>query len=231
MPPFRRIPFFYCSNENLNAMTEGLSVNSDDRVLAIGGSGDQAFALLEYAESVNIADTNLRQLDYIRKRITHLENGDYESFLKLDDPNVEIGLKDEEMTRLVKENRRNYFRKEGRLDIVREKVDKITIHEPDNILRIALNTPDTVSKLYCSDISLISFVDLPTKSLKKDFKRVVFVGGLIYFANDKTAFGTRLINDFGFEDIIKEKKLTGLANHYEIKNGGFWKPAVYKRVS
>lgn len=69
------------TNENLEAIVLALEPTDTDKILAVGGSGDQAFALLEHAGEVHCVDNKTVQINYIAERAEHLKNGDYEKFL------------------------------------------------------------------------------------------------------------------------------------------------------
>ena len=77
---------FACSNENPAAIIAGLDVHSEDHVLTVGGSGDQAFALLERAGAVIVTDNNPAQIAFIRQRASSLlENNNALFFANLRD--------------------------------------------------------------------------------------------------------------------------------------------------
>ena len=44
---------YSCTNEDLKGIMAGLDLSPTDRVLTVAGSGDQAFAFLEFARQVN----------------------------------------------------------------------------------------------------------------------------------------------------------------------------------
>jgi len=46
------------TNESLDAIVLALQPNKNDKILAVGGSGDQAFSLLEKAGEVCCVDNN-----------------------------------------------------------------------------------------------------------------------------------------------------------------------------
>jgi len=69
-----------CTNESLAAIVNGLDVNETDDILAICGSGDQAFALLEKAHSVTAVDIYKNQVDYARYRKRCLKEEKYAFF-------------------------------------------------------------------------------------------------------------------------------------------------------
>jgi len=58
---------YYFTNESLEAIITGLEPNSEDNVLTICGSGDQAFALLEFGCQVIAIDENPQQICYAKK--------------------------------------------------------------------------------------------------------------------------------------------------------------------
>ena len=70
------------TNEDLPSVVRGLDVGPEDYILVIGGSGDQAFALLEYAERVLAVDIEQYQVTRMQKQAKSLEIGDYETFLR-----------------------------------------------------------------------------------------------------------------------------------------------------
>ena len=96
------------TNESPDAIIKGLDLNLDDEVLAIAGSGDQAFAMLGLCRKVNVFDSNLTQLKYVRRRKRAIEEGDLESFLeyhmKLEDRTLANFFRDENRFRRIKEN-------------------------------------------------------------------------------------------------------------------------------
>ena len=47
------------TNESLEGVVAGLDVKPKDRIIAVGGCGDQAFALLENVGKVIVVDSNL----------------------------------------------------------------------------------------------------------------------------------------------------------------------------
>ena len=60
------------TNEDLTAIVKGLDVNPADYILAVGGSGDQAFALLENAKRVLAVDAEDQQVCHMRQLMEHL---------------------------------------------------------------------------------------------------------------------------------------------------------------
>ncbi|MFA5888515.1 MAG: hypothetical protein WC852_07440 [Candidatus Nanoarchaeia archaeon] len=71
---------YYCTNENLAAIVNSMDVNEADDIIAICGSGDQAFAMLEKANSVVAVDNHKPQVEYAISRAEALRAGDYDGF-------------------------------------------------------------------------------------------------------------------------------------------------------
>src|SRR3989344_4560886 len=68
------------TNETVQAIGAGLEPRDGDRILAIAGSGDQAFALLSFGAQVYAVDNVVEQVDYVKRRIDSLKKGDFSSF-------------------------------------------------------------------------------------------------------------------------------------------------------
>lgn len=71
---------FARTNEDLPSIVRGMDVRPLDYILAVGGSGDQAFALLEYAQRVKAVDLEHYQVHHIREQAKSITEGDCESF-------------------------------------------------------------------------------------------------------------------------------------------------------
>jgi len=107
---------FSATNESLPAIIEGLRLSSEDQVLAICGSGDQAFAMIEMSGSVTAVDINISQMHYAQKRARALQLGDIDQFLR---PSETRRFVDQESA--IKE-RNTYFLNPKRLDSIRQKL-------------------------------------------------------------------------------------------------------------
>ncbi|HII16015.1 MAG TPA: hypothetical protein HA362_06915 [Nanoarchaeota archaeon] len=73
---------YRCTNESPGAIAMGLCVKKGDRILSVLGSGDQAFALLEYADYVKAVEVGMLQAQYALERKEALKRGDAETFLR-----------------------------------------------------------------------------------------------------------------------------------------------------
>ena len=77
--------FYTHTNENLDAIVEGLSICPEDKVLAVLGSGDQAFAMVERGALVHAVDLNFAQVLFAQKRINFIRDRKYDAFLNVSD--------------------------------------------------------------------------------------------------------------------------------------------------
>jgi len=106
-------PAHLATNESLNAIVAGMVPEEGDRIAAVGGSGDQAFALLEYADLVRIGDRSEKQIDFIKARVEALRRGDVSTFL-----GFKHLLYNSDCEGYIK-SRNRYFVQSGRLERIR----------------------------------------------------------------------------------------------------------------
>jgi len=69
------------TNECLSAIYSGMKIKKDQKILAIGGSGDFPFMCVEKGAIVRAIDNSKFQIDIIHKRINYLISSDLKSFL------------------------------------------------------------------------------------------------------------------------------------------------------
>ncbi|MEK6913845.1 MAG: hypothetical protein AABW47_04220 [Nanoarchaeota archaeon] len=69
------------TNESLEAIIKGLNPQSKDSILAICGSGDQAFAIIEKTNKITVVDNRACEIQYFLKRKSLLESEEFEKFL------------------------------------------------------------------------------------------------------------------------------------------------------
>ena len=118
------------TNEALDAILSGLNINENDVVLAVGGSGDQGFAMLEYAKQVKLCDINHGGFGLL--------DGAYFGFQKPERAKLELG-------------RRNiYLKEDGRLGKIRGRLDNLIV-EPCDIFEAAFRGYG-YTKLYLSNV-------------------------------------------------------------------------------
>ncbi len=111
------------TNEGLLGIIEGLKPTKNDNILSICGSGDQAFALLEYARTVLAVDISLPQLAYTRKRMEYLKERKFDDFLYPPGHKSVFADKKEKHDLIA---RAQYFTPE-RLERIAQNLDRLTL--------------------------------------------------------------------------------------------------------
>lgn len=188
-----KTPRYTCTNENLKEIIRGLRISSSDTILAIGGSGDQAFAmLLDSPKKIVVVDSAEEQVDHIKKQMERMHKELYWDFLR---------------SRLGgKFNQKEPDKFEYNQPLNRQEVDSynpgfFTIRKLRNIrpklgrIEIALKTidealvPGVFNKIYLSNAIFYGqmYEDGLTTLLavKKSLPR----GGLIYCTNGGSVYG------------------------------------------
>lgn len=134
------------TNECLDAIIAGLDVKPRDRILAVGGSGDQAFALLEHVNKVTAVDIRESQLELIKLRAQALREGQIAPFFYVGIESHREGDND------MVSARNQYFNTE-RLERISEKLEALEIIGPEGILEVAERLPkNTFNKMYLSNV-------------------------------------------------------------------------------
>ncbi len=75
---------YLVTNECLEAIISGMNLRQEDSALAICGSGDQAFAMLEKVKRILVVDDKVWQVQYFLRRKSFLESGKLGKFLKVE---------------------------------------------------------------------------------------------------------------------------------------------------
>jgi SAM-dependent methyltransferase len=145
------------TNESLNAVLAAFRVHGagviDKRknVLAVCGSGDIPFALLEFARQVVVVDNNPAQIDYARKRADYLLKGDYAHFVE---PQSE-GVYDGEKYCPFLPNkglRDRYFQDRETIDRIKARLEGLVFCEPQDVFTFLENRNQTFSAIYLSNV-------------------------------------------------------------------------------
>lgn len=105
------------TNEYLDAIICGLNLNSNNSVLAICGSGDQAFAMLEKTNNLHVVDMREKQIEYFLYRKSLIERGEFGEFLIVSEEEM-----DKEDKNFV--NARNKYLTIKRLTKIRSNLEK-----------------------------------------------------------------------------------------------------------
>jgi len=225
------------TNESLDSVVQGLDVNSEDRILAVGGSGDQAFALLEKAGSVTVVDRNPAQIWYVRQRAELINHRDYEMFLALIRGRIP----------------QEYFRRDGILEKLKERIDSLDILEPCDILEVDI-TEGRFTKVYLSNSIGYDEQEIAPE-VRDSLRRMANnlpINGLIYSAwsLDET-FGIKQpslkavvrnwLSALHQQDskenddnlpvgINRDEELTKIAGQYEGKHSDYSSATVYRMI-
>ncbi len=216
------------TNENLTATVQGLDLNSKDSVLAVGGSGDQAFAILEFARRVIAIDTETAQLEFMKKRFEALKEGDYERFLQEETNSIMdcLDYRRKEQAETYKASRRKYFLENERLGKIRDKIGSITFEYGD-ILKIARTRRD-FSKIYLSNT--LGWDNLPYEDWEPDtieILREISINlrknGLIYISNFHKKNDTKFPNELKIDEDLTKKV-------QELEKDSWCHPCVLRKV-
>ena len=218
-------PRYSITNESLSAIMEGLQIQQGDRVLAVCGSGDQAFAMLELADRVVAFDCREEQVEFALYKLKLLERGEFEEFRAIDD--IRLRAK----TRFT---RRDYFTTE-RLERIREHAGRLET-EVANLYSLPLRFLglNAYTKLYLSNAwahsaGVENFEVEDNDFLAATLNRVLrslCIGGLLYVT--ETRLFTLRITKFPLS-LHEELSETAL---YREREGSIWiwNPAVYVKT-
>ena len=222
IPPIR----YTFTNENLAAIMEGLDVTEGDRILAVGGSGDQAFAMLEVADRVGVIDTNPTQLEFIYRRAVLLAANDYDGFLR----STEEGMCDDvfDWSHIGGRPNEEYFLEPERLRRIRSKLNRLEFLKPRNIMGLG-PIIQGYNKVYLSNANIAQkgYKWLRLGAISAELP----MWGLMYFAdngelNARTTPQARLFS----HGLALEERLSRVAQARERETGNIWTPEVLKKV-
>lgn len=199
-----RIPSYWETNESLDAIVNGMNVGKRDRILAVLGSGDQAFALLEKAAYVKAVDNCMAQVEHAQARIKYPET-------TLTKPHCSHFY-----------GNRDYFSAE-RIAEIKKKASCLEIAEEDIFTE---GNIEEFNKIYLSNAStngsnpldkVNGFLNRLAQNLGKP--------GIVYFTADPE-FKPEIIIPKRFS---LDKELTRIARKHERNGIMVWRPAIYRR--
>ncbi len=227
------------TNESLESVVAGMDAGSSDSVLAICGSGDQAFALLETAGMVLAVDDKRAQVDYFLRRAEMLRDGNYEAFLGFQ----AIGQKGKifapprtlERMKAGLDARKKYFSAEGRLERIRKKLS-LLVGDSGDIIETAVSIPG-FTKIYLSNaLGYPNPAEADVKGMLAQISENIDPGCLVYVANHN-----ELVKACGSEKELMPKGLsidafrTARARKFNTEipsdSGAEWMPAVYVKAA
>lgn len=226
------------TNEDLRGIILGLDFSPEDSVLAVAGSGDQAFAFLEFARQVKAVDIVPEQIELIRQKAEALQVGDYDEFLRVDGTGSAdgwmYGQYSLEFKRFDEMRKRKYFAEDDnqRLERIRRNLGNLVIAEPANVLEIA-QTESGFSKIYLSNVFGYGDdgSDMWVTQILGNIARNLPLGGLIYVANhDGLCDRTRKISFFYGDKNDKRNNIKDLYSildkNKDIEDESFLPPEI-----
>lgn len=217
-------PSYRHTNEDLGQIIQGLDIHEEDSILAVGSSGEQAFALLEFARQVTAVEKRSLQFEYMHTRCQALVAGDYQTFL------YPTGYPDTHATFV--QYTLPYFSSE-RLQIIRDKLQYLELIEGD-VFDIIKRQGNRFSKFYLSNVfsefedenefiskvSLLS-MHLPTHSLL--YMADSFHGQHKHLHQTRKRFVVP-------KNLRLEKRLDKMPKEKGITALDPWHPAVYRKI-
>ena len=206
------------TNESLEAIIEGLSIQEDDSILAVGGSGDQILAMLEFTPRIVGVDYNQSQVEFMKRRFKYIKETGVDPLLKMyrgfgsRDGNINKSFNKFKLEEDLND-RLSYFRDERRREKIgrnllkgnRDLVFDLVQGDITNISSIEFLREDRYSQPYFSKIYLSNALgyDSSRVDVIQSLRRLSLClreGGLMYVANHMS-----LVLDFStssVEDII-----------------------------
>lgn len=235
---------FPCTNESLDAIIAGLDVKKGDNILAVLGSGDQAFAMIAEGARVVGIDTSELQIKYVNQRIECLRQGNLDEFLKYPQKD------DKDEKDISAENCKRYFNSEGRNKRILENLQNLSIINGsilDDELPIGC-----FNKIYISNVIewhvrdfLEEFGCKNLFTMHQGYVRKlncigsrVNPGCLIYATDSHHIMAKTELEEYGYISWLKEYKALELEKDEELsakaaklQSGGVmkWWPAVFRR--
>lgn len=213
---------YHHTNEILPAIVAGLDLKTNDNVLAICSSGDQAFAISEYVSDVTAIDYDSEQIRYARLRVQMLKTGDLDGFID----HYDYGY--EEYFHL----RNKYFGENGRLNKIRSKIDKINF-ENNNL---KAKNFSGFTKLYLSNaVNIRVSTESEYLELMENLETTIDEGSLVYISDRdhfKRAYDYFLYTKSKKPKLILDKNLSEEASSRDLTLGVRYDliPCVYMKV-
>ncbi len=219
-------PGYSHTNECIDAIPAGMDANREDRILSIGGSGDQGFALLEYANSVTNIDREKAQTEYILDRIEALRQGEYDKFFQVYEDEVpELKTRAEKAKKYFSRTTliEKILGRKTRLERIRGKLGSLEVKTADMHEFVRDMQSRWFSKAYLSNaVTFSKLARINQRSFIEHLAAKLRNPGIIYIADSE---GVSLK---GAYNIRIDEKLTRIA--VEIAKGKQpWFPVVYRR--
>lgn len=219
--------FYIATNESLRAVTLGLPVIADDLVVAIGGSGDQAFALLEGGCHVKVVDISDLQIGFIRSRARALQDGNYKHFFE-----AGIMLADNQMLKDAKRRKAYLTADEGRLERIRTNLSNLEICDPLDAFGDVNGFYKGATRVYLSNAHIYARVRNHDDIALGRVLGKIDEGALVYISGSFIYRGHGIFKeDLEMGQVVVEPNLTKRAREEEEIDRSHWTPTVLRRVS
>ncbi|HIH24418.1 TPA: class I SAM-dependent methyltransferase [Candidatus Woesearchaeota archaeon] len=196
---------FTQTNESLEQIMTGMQPHKQDLILAVCGSGDQAFALIEHDAQVIAVDTHPGQVSYAKRRAGFLRAGAYEEFLTAGRSHLRSDVL-------------AYFTAPGRMDRIRKNLGNIAFNTLD-IFGIPAAMRIVFSKVYLSNAhyfdNWVGHTEMHRVADKLE------EGGRLYATGES----------YKFKDCCKMTIDNAMTSRIQSMNGNGWNPVVYTRGS
>lgn len=231
----RQLKYIF-TNETLEAIIAGLNIRPSDCVLAVAGSGDQAFALLESGCRITAIDNISAQIRFVQRRALALSRGDYSEFLDLSIPEECRGLIFSEYEKMALvgyvKKRERFFLEGDRLMRIQANLGNLEVVEALDLFRFVQGRKFT--KVYLSNVLGYSYENCSeVKAGLRALARSLPINGLIYVSNHGSleylfSKDTPLKPAFLPEELFLDRDLTESAVKHET-NAKFI-PGVYRKI-
>ena len=215
--PIDRV-YYNATNESLKAIIHGLKITSEDKVLAVLGSGDQSFAMIAAgAKSVTAIDINPAQVQYANYGVNLIKY--YPSLflnyiVNFQQPSTKpLQYKPGDISSRVE-----FFSMPEVLSKLQRNISRLNILQPGDIFDVIRNKQLEFNKLYLSNIRV-------TKDDIILIENALPLGGIAYviLSHDINHFMHKSIqpNNSGFNTLKIDLKLTQIAMKEALQNKDF----------
>lgn len=236
------------TNESLDAVVKGMGAKQGDNVLAICGSGMQAFALLESVDSVVAIDCHHNQAEYANYLKQLFKSEDYIRFLGLKhwkerklecselSPHalgflnyflqLELGIYDcASRTEIL-----GSIKFSSRMRKISSKIDNLEIRL-GNIFEIDAHKGQ-FNKIYLSNAISHRAAPMSKKfygAAMRKFSDALPPGGLVYVSDRDDP---EMLKSEGRwpSSLVEDNNLSSIARSYEQKSFYNWKPKVFRKI-
>jgi hypothetical protein len=212
------------TNEGLRGIVIGMNIQPRDRILAVGGSGDQSFAMLEYVPEGRVITTDLlkNQVEFILHQAKTINQGGRQSYLNF---MYARGLIPSDVE-FFEEFDALYF-SERRLEAIRQNINNLRLVQGD-VVKVAEAKKGKFNKIYLSN-SL--FYNGESDALaEKQLRRAAAVvprGGLIYHAEINESILPFTLQSLG--NMLEVDKELSAAALEDTGKDFPWQPIVFRR--